>query len=336
LDLLIDSLTGYKIPVVTLRDLTVNEVCPIFERINSSGTRLSTYDLMVAATWSERFDLDDEARSIADALEPKGFEDIEGNTVLKCLAAIHSSSIKRVDILGLRKLGRTTMSDLVTRTREALLKSVDFLSTEFGIFSWEFLPYEALIIILSAVFGTRGTITPEQVRRAKQWFWRTAFAQYYRGASESFISRDIETVITFVIGEAGTAAEFGDVPSADVLKRTAFRSNNSRSRAHILTLAASRPRNITNGATIDTAEALSCFNKKQFHHVYPRGYLRRADESGEHNSLANICMLAASENLAISDRDPHLYLLEEILSNVVVGNFRVGGSDGERTYHAAS
>ena len=49
LDALVDVLTGYQIPVVTLKDLTIEEVCPIFERINSSGTDLSVFDLMVAA-----------------------------------------------------------------------------------------------------------------------------------------------------------------------------------------------------------------------------------------------------------------------------------------------
>ena len=57
LDRLVDVLTGYQVPVVTLRDLTVEEACPIFERINSSGTDLSVFDLMVAATWSKQFDL---------------------------------------------------------------------------------------------------------------------------------------------------------------------------------------------------------------------------------------------------------------------------------------
>jgi uncharacterized protein with ParB-like and HNH nuclease domain len=88
LDGLIDVITNYRIPVVTLKELTVEEVCPIFERINSSGTRLSTYDLMVAATWTESFDLNDESQKIATSLKPKGFDDIDGNTVLKCLSAI--------------------------------------------------------------------------------------------------------------------------------------------------------------------------------------------------------------------------------------------------------
>jgi hypothetical protein len=52
LDTLVQVLTRYKIPVVTLKNLTLDEVWPIFARINSSGRSFSTYDLMVAATWS--------------------------------------------------------------------------------------------------------------------------------------------------------------------------------------------------------------------------------------------------------------------------------------------
>ncbi|MDV6320974.1 hypothetical protein RVY79_18455, partial [Chromohalobacter sp. HP20-39] len=65
LDQLIKAITTYKLPNVVLKDLAVEEVCPIFERINSSGTKLSTYDLMVAATWSHNFDLDDNVEEIS-------------------------------------------------------------------------------------------------------------------------------------------------------------------------------------------------------------------------------------------------------------------------------
>ncbi len=308
LDGLIDAITGYKLPVVTLKELTVDEVCPIFERINSSGTRLSTYDLMVAATWSEEFDLNDEATAIAESLAPKGFEDIEGDTILKCMSGVHNESIKKKDVLDLRRLARTDLDSLSARTREALLKSVDALTTEFGIYSWDFLPYEALIVITSAVFSGEGTLSAEAVTRLRQWFWRSAFSQHYRGASESFVSKDIASVRGFVAGADGDASDFGEMPSADVIARTAFRSNNSRSRAVVLALASQNPRNLTNGAAIDVAEALSSFNKKQFHHVYPKAHLRRVNSPGEHNSLANICMLAASENQKISDTDPTAYL----------------------------
>lgn len=310
LDSLIDTITGYKIPVVTLKELSVDEVCPIFERINSSGTRLSTYDLMVAATWSEEFDLNDEAEIISSSLEPKGFSDIDGDTILKCISSIHNRSIKKEDILALRSLPKSEMDDVTEKTREALLKSVDLLSTEFGIYSWDFLPYEAFIIVLCNIFESVSSLSSDQVNRLRQWFWRSAFAQHYRGASEHFVSRDIQTVSDFVLKGNGNASGYGSIPTVDIITKTAFRSNNSRSRAFILSLARYSPRNLTNGAVIDVSEALSAYNKKQFHHIFPKAFLKRTGASGEHNSLANICMLAASENRAISDENPNTYLAE--------------------------
>jgi len=308
LDALIETFSNYKIPVVTLKDLTVEEVAPIFERINSSGTRLSTYDLMVAATWSATFDLNDEAAKISDALEPKGFDDIEGDTVIKCLSAIHTKSVAREDILALRKLKPTDIDALTTRAKDALLRSVDLLSTEFGIYSWDFLPYEALAIVLSSIYSEAVVLNREQVKRVREWFWRASFGERYRGASENFISNDIKTVHQFVVDGKGSPDTFGGVPSAPVLRDIDFRANNSRSRAFTLALAARGPRNLTNGATIDVAEALSAYNKKQFHHIYPKAFLKRISKDEEANSIVNICMLAASENNRISDTEPNTYL----------------------------
>ena len=316
LDLLIDAITSYKVPVVTLKELTVEEVCPIFERINSSGTRLSTYDLMVAATWSEEFDLDDEASTITAALDPKGFGDVESNTVLKCVSAVQNRSIKKEDVLALRELECDRMKAAVGDTSKSMLRAVDLLSTEFGIQTWDFLPYEAIVVVLSSLFNeVGGSLGSDQIQRVRKWFWRSAFDQRYRGASESFISRDIRHVIDYVANDHGSPEQFGVPPSPDSLMRTAFRSNNSRSRALILALASKGPRNLTNGAVIDVANALSSYNKKQFHHIFPRAHLRRTNAHGEHNSLSNICILAASENLAISDADPCLYLPQCIESH---------------------
>ncbi|CAN5221070.1 hypothetical protein BH09SUM1_BH09SUM1_26490 [soil metagenome] len=117
LDALIRAVTNYRLPVVTLKDLTVEEVCPIFERINSSGTRLSTYDLMVAATWSVNFNLNDEVNVIRDALDKKGFGDVQGDTILKCLAAVNVGSVKNSDITGLREIRDKASMDALAACR---------------------------------------------------------------------------------------------------------------------------------------------------------------------------------------------------------------------------
>jgi hypothetical protein len=308
-DVVYGALTNYQIPVVTLKDLTVEEVCPIFERINSSGTRLSTYDLMVAATWSTSFDLNEEVAEIKDALSTKGFSEIEGDTILKCLAAVQKRSIKREDVVGLRKLDKAGMEALVAQTKSALLKTVDLLSTEFKVYSWDFLPYEAIAIVLCYIFSkSKAALGAEQIRRVRQWFWRSSFDERYRGASEHFISRDLEAIDKFVIEAGGKPSDFGMAPNPNIWETVIFRSNNSRSRAFVLALALCGPRNVTNGVAVDPAEALSIFNQKQFHHLYPRAHLKKVGAPGNHNSMANICILASSENRLISDSDPSIYL----------------------------
>lgn len=308
LDDIITAFTSYRIPIVTLKDLTLEEVCPIFERINSSGTKLSMFDLMVAATWSHgQFDLNEEAARIASSLEAKGFERIERDTILKCVTAIKFGGIKKNQILSLRDIPKEEMEQLVKSTSEALLKAVDLLSTEFRIHSWAFLPYEALIIVLAHIFADGRTLSGERLVRLRQWFWRASFSERYRVGGEGFVTKDLEAIQKFVLDEQGDASFIGEPPTADQLTKSNFRISNSRARAFILALAIKKPRNLTNAAAIDTSVALSHFNRKQFHHLFPRGYLKRSSDPNEHNSIINVCMLAASENNAISDTDPHEY-----------------------------
>jgi len=57
--------------------MPLDDVAPIFERINSTGTRLTIVDLMRAATWSIQYDLIEAIDGIRDDLQEKGFGDID-------------------------------------------------------------------------------------------------------------------------------------------------------------------------------------------------------------------------------------------------------------------
>jgi hypothetical protein len=308
LDNLVRVLTGYRLPVVTLKNLTLDEVCPIFERINSSGTRLSIYDLMVAATWSRDFDLNDRSGQLATALEGKDFEEIEGTTLLKILSTLDSRSTDRKSIIALRQRNADDLDRLVQRARGALERAVDFLVTDFRVHSLDFLPYEAHLVILAAIFSDRKSLSETEVYRVRQWFWRSAFTEHYRGASEYFVNASLATARSFVLDNSVMADEFGAVPTARSLLRLGFRKNGAGARAFALGMAKCSPRNITNGQVIDTYSALSIYNRHQFHHIFPQAFLKRTSARADPNRLMNICMLAASENNSISDDEPGQYL----------------------------
>jgi hypothetical protein len=314
IDSLYEVLSNYKIPIVTLKELTVEEVCPIFERINSSGTQLSTYDLMVAATWSQRFDLNDKTSAIIDALSAKGFDDLKGENIIKCLTAVTSASVYQDDILKLRNLSVVEMEDIVLRVKNTLSRTIDLLTTEFKVYSLSLLPYEAILVILCAVLEKLEKPNAQQLNRIREWFWRVSFTERYRGASETIISNDIKDTKSYILDNVGSASNFGDPPDASVICKAIFRTNNARSKAFALLLASQNPRNLTDGSLIDLTEALSLFNRRQYHHIYPKNYLKSKSLPSkiDSSSIANICMLTASANREIGDRSPNEYIPEII------------------------
>ncbi len=308
LDDLIAAFTQYKLPVVTLKDLTIDEVCPIFERINSSGTRLSTYDLMVAATWAEDFDLNEKVSAILASIEAKGYGETERSTILKSVSAVQLGSIQDKALRELRNLSTAEIDALASKTEAALQHAVDSLSTQFKIHSWDFLSYEAVLIISTYIFRETKHLSAEQSARLRQWFWRASFGERYKVGGENFVSKDLENVAGYVLAGNGDAGQFGSVPQPGEWGKTQFKSNVSRSRAFILALAAASPRNLPNGMNVDVQHALSSYNKKEYHHVFPRAYLKAIGEGSSSNVLGNIVMLTSASNKTISDNPPSKYV----------------------------
>ena len=71
------------------------------------------------------------------------------------------------------------------------------------------------------------------------------------------------------------------------------------------------PFNLLTGAPIDTGQALAWDNQKEFHHFFPRDYLKNRDIAQQRiNCLANIVMLTSASNKRISNRAPSAYLAE--------------------------
>ncbi len=96
------------------------------------------------------------------------------------------------------------MDALVDRTKKALLQAVDQLVTDFMLYSLDFLPYEAHLVVLAYMYANNTNLTGPQLRRMRQWFWRTSFSERYRGAPDDFVTRDLKAVQKFVItGLAG-------------------------------------------------------------------------------------------------------------------------------------
>jgi hypothetical protein len=308
---LFDRFKDYKVATVTLGDMPLTDVAPIFERINSTGTRLTIVDLMRAATWSPDFDLVDSIDAIRDSLEAKSFEGIERKAILRNVSAAIGGGFTAESIDDLRKSSTDKLKVAVDATEQSLKRTVDFLSTHIRVPSAEVVPYTNQIVVLAEILRRLPTPTAQQWCAIENWFWRTGVSGYFSGWNSGMMASDLAAVITFAQG-ASTEIEIPTQKTDSKLWATrSFRLNNAHSKILALILAYQKPKDLLTGISVDVSKALAWQNAKEFHHFFPQAYLK---EKGvpitKASSLANIVYLSSASNKAISDRAPSDYLKE--------------------------
>ncbi|WGD53984.1 DUF262 domain-containing protein [Bradyrhizobium sp. CB1650] len=271
---LFDRFKDYKIATVTLHEMSVEAVAPIFERINSRGTPLTIVDLMRAATWSEQFDLIDAITDISDELSNKYFGGIERKAILRSISAAAGGGFSEASIDGLRKHSSGELEAAVKSTKEAYSRAVDFMSTELHIPSDKQIPYVNQVVVLAEVFRLIKHLTPAQLESVRRWFWRTAVAGYFGGWNTGNMGSDQKAVKGFAAAQTTEIESVVRNPGAAIWTAQQFRSNTAHSKILILLLAFSKPLDLLTSQNIDTGDALYHGNTKEFHHFFPRDYLK--------------------------------------------------------------
>jgi len=310
-DLLFNRFKDYKIAVVTLGDMSIRDVAPIFERINSSGTPLTIVDLMRAATWSPEFDLIDSIDGILVELSDKGFGKVDRKVVLRNLSASAGGGFSAESIDSLRRFTPVDLKKAAEETKEAYKRSVDFLTTQIRVEGAEVLPYLNQFTVLAEILRSLPKPTAPQYQAMERWFWRTALSGYFSGWNTGNMASDLKAVHDFAAGKTSELDLDVPKPNTDIWMTRTFRLNNAHAKLLAIVLAHHNPIDLITGQKIDTTQALSKINMKEFHHFFPRAYLLgRGEKEQRINSLANFVMLTSASNKVISDQAPSKYLQE--------------------------
>lgn len=308
-DLLFTRFLQYQVPLVTLGDMSIDDVAPVFERINSTGTRLTIYDLMRAATWSPDFDLGNTVDSIKKTLEPKRFHTLDNKTFLRTLGAAAGGDFSAQSIDALRELSQPQLAAAAEAMKAASLRAADFLATEISAPRAEALPYANQFAVLCEVFRVLPHPTAGQLKEIKRWFWLTTLSGYFSGWDSGQMTQDTRQIRAFAEGNVGTLGEGGVVPSSSLWRMKPFRANSAVSKMLGLILAHQGPTDLLNGQKIDVDKSLAWSNDKEYHHFFPQAFLRRKKIGGSAaNVVGNIVLLTSVSNIAISDSAPSEYL----------------------------
>lgn len=300
---LTERFKDYEFPVVTIKDRSNQEVCRVFQRINSSGTSLSTLELLAAWTWSEEFDLRNEIERLLDSLSDKGFDQVEETLLMRCLATI---AINKIDADALVDVKAEILIESMSKLKQAIYSCVDFLEKQLHIKNFVFIPFPIMLVPLVSFYSDCLKPNAKQVASLKKWFWHCSFTQRYKAGTNSYVMTDIEKMRELAKGNYVFDGMHGKIDPS-IFKKT-WRINSTAAKATICLLAQCQPKSFLTGQNIDLGEALASYNAREFHHIYPKSFLNGLGiPFHESNVIANICLLNSSDNRAISDNDPYQY-----------------------------
>ena len=297
---------NYEVPVVQIKNRTKEEVGVIFERINNTGTKLNTLDLMTAWTWTEDFHLMDAIDDLLEELEEKSFGSIDAKLMLQIISGIIIGSTKTENVL---RLTGERVRDNWDNIKESIKAAVDFLYTEISCSSIEFLPFHQQLVPLSRFYSSSKRVNADQVSILKQYFWRSAFSdRYSTGRTTAKMDDDIEFINKVIDYDFSDISKYGITVKEGNLIDTQFSKANPISRAFLLLSAQYKPLDLANGKLIDIGNSLASFNRKQYHHVFPNSFLNKNGEPKTRRfSLMNFCFLPADSNKKISSKSPSDY-----------------------------
>jgi hypothetical protein len=300
---LTEAFKDYEFPIVTIRDRTNKEVCSIFQRINSSGTPLSSMELLTAWTWSDKFDLRREIETLLDKLSDKGYEKIDQPLLMRILASLTIGSIDQNDLVDVNP---DTLVSGVTDLKEAIFAAVDFLEGQLKIRNIVFVPFPIMIIPIVNFYAKIKKPSAIQFTQLKKWFWQCALTQRYKAGTNRLVMEDLEKFKLVLNGQ--TPFDDTSITVKSELFNSSWRINSTAAKAALCLMAQLRPKSFLTGAEVDLGSVLSAYNARQFHHIYPKGHLNTKSISfHEANVISNICFLSATENNQISDSAPEDY-----------------------------
>lgn len=315
----LDTITGYKLPVITLDKNTPREaVCKVFENVNTGGVALTVFELVTATFATYEFDLrkdweicKDVIRGKSEPLNTDVMDSIDETAFLTAITLYTSyraqgaTSCKKKDVLSL------SFEDYQAN-KNALLEGYKlarkFLFSQY-VFRQRDLPYPTQLIPLSAICAFIGKAEfnkPQTQAILSQWFWCGILGEMYGGANETRYANDIEDVVSAIKGEASANRTI----NAAFFSATRLLSLTTRLSAAYKGIMAlvyrESCRDFYKGTTMDIVKSMD--DSPDIHHIFPEAYCTKMGyPKDKWNSIINKTPLLPDSNRAIGGEAPSVY-----------------------------
>jgi len=331
--LVLDTITGYKLPVITLDKSTPREaVCKVFENVNTGGVALTVFELVTATFATYEFDLRKDWESCRDIIwgknEPLNTDVMQGvdetaflttitlyTTYMAKRAGQGATTCKKKDVLTLDYQSylhnRAVVLDGYKMARKFLFSQYVFRQRDLP-YTTQLIPLAAICAVIGkSVFdqpGTRDILTT--------WFWCGILGEMYGGANETRYANDIEDIVAAVKGEP-TQNRTINTAYFSSTRLLSLQTRQSAAYKGIMALVYREScRDFYKGTTMDIVKSMD--ESPDIHHIFPQTYcLKMGYKQQQWNSIVNKTPLLPESNRSIGGDAPSKYL-KSIMKNAQI------------------
>lgn len=313
------TFSTYDFSTIVLRKEDIDSAIEVFTRINTGGQTLTLFEIMSAKTYDEDqdFDMEDKFQKLLDDLLDCKYNTISSTVILSTLSLVLSKNkeCKRKVIL---QLDKQEIINVWNEIISALKYSIDYFRSVYRIPVSAILPYDSLLIPFAYFFYyQKEKPKGNQIKFLEEFFWRMSLSYRYSSATESKLAQDIKRIDEIL---SGTRPNYDDIKlnlnSPKDLIETSFSAGSSYCKAVLCLLAYHEPKDFqNNGKVILDNSWLKLANSKNFHHFFPKAFLKK-DNIGNRNSLVNITLVSADLNKRkIKAKAPSVYVQDFLDEN---------------------
>jgi hypothetical protein len=302
----------------------INEIKQCFVRVNTLGMKVTTADTIIAD--AESLDLRDFAHEVRAQISNPGFKDIPEMPILFALVATQKGKGEGTEARGralqtrIRKLEEEAngsshrlqrlASDL-TKLASCFAKAVNYLEDQFSVLSRDYLGYDYMISMLALFYFWNGHGPSEhQKRQIRGWFWATCFGQRYSGGEFLRCVPDDTKFFRRLAESSHETFHYRPIKDLGHVVNTQYASRTGIGCAVYCLLLSRRPVSIKEDGLneIPITRYAAPANRKDRHHIFPRGVMRDLESPNRYNSIVNISLLTTEENKQIGNKQPRKYL----------------------------
>ena len=317
----LDRIFSYDILTLSLQryfNEQPDKIVMLFERLNRTGIKLSTYDLLVARfykfiklreEWKKLFDDNNSYYNIKKLASNNVDETSVPFSFIRALALSKDKSIMDKDLIKLdsQTLNRQEWDRVVNIAENKVLNKL-FERESYGIGESvdKWLPYSTIIIPYLAFHLKSNHPDMEKINI---WYWSVVFSEGYSESTNSKVMKDFREVSKWFNDDSAVPEVVREF--RDQIRKNAF------SLKHVKSVGSSLYKGVFNlimmNNPLDFFEPENiAYNELNDHHIFPRDFLKDIDV--ESDIVLNRTLIFDKTNKIISNKSPADYLKEMIES----------------------